>query len=169
MQIENISWLQQALINLDLVDEAAYQKTVSELLDEQPHLMGFLFNLEEEFAENPHELLLRAAVAFQQSLVSIGLNFKTVSPALLEEVISQKVDLFNALDGAEEGFDEQLLFHKTSSPQAVKSLIAYIDQNTMDTEFDAAARNNMLLILSALVELFEEAIATGNEPKPTNT
>jgi len=169
MQIENIGWLQQALINLDLVNEVAYQKTVSELLDEQPHLMGFLFNLEEEFAENPHELLIRSAVAFQQSLVSIGLNFKTVTPTLLEEVIAQKVDLFNALDSTEEGFNEQLLFHKTSSPAAVQGLIAYIDQNTMDTEFDAAARNNMLLILSALVELFEEAIATGDEAKPTHT
>lgn len=165
MQNVNAGWLQQALINLDLVNDSAYQKTVSELLDEQPHLMGFLFNLEEEFAENPHELLLRATIAFQQSLVSLGLNFKTVTPAMLEEVIRQKVELFNALDDAEEGFDEQALFHKTSSPDAVKGLLAYVDQNTLDTEFDAAARNNMLLVLSALVELFEEAVATGDEPK----
>ena len=165
MSTNNTGWLQQALINLDLVNDAAYQKTVSELLDEQPHLMGFLFNLEEEFAENPHELLLRATVAFQQSMVSIGLNFKPVTPALLEKVVNEKIALFNSLDQSEIGFDEHQFFHKTSSPAAVKSLIAYIDENTRDDEFDAAARNNMLLILSALVELFEEAIATGDEPK----
>ena len=86
---------------------------------------------------------------------------------MIEDVIKQKVELFNALDDAEDGFNETALFHKTSSPEAVKGLLAYLDENTLDTEFDAASRNNLLLILSALVELFEEAAATGDESKPT--
>jgi hypothetical protein len=51
------------------------------------------------------------------------------------------------------------LFSQISSPQAVKSLLKYIDENTAKSEFEENTRNNMLLILSALVEIMESAAA----------
>ena len=134
-----------------------YQSTVSDLLDEQPYLMGFLFNMEEEFDENPHELLMRATLAFYRALRQTGLLFEIVKPDMLEEVISSKVDMFNQIDREDEAFDETQLFATASSPETVQGLLNYIDENTRNQEFTEATRNNMLLVLSALVEIFENA------------
>ncbi len=151
------TWLQQALINLDLITDEIYQKEVSTFFDEQPYLMGFLFNLEEEFSENTHELLMRAALAFYQAMGSIGLEFEVVTPQLLNDTITKKVEDFNRLEKEDLAFDEAALFSKISSPQAVKSLLKYIDENTAKSEFEESTRNNMLLTLSALVEIMEAA------------
>jgi hypothetical protein len=151
------NWLQQALINLDLITDAVYQKEVSNFFDEQPYLMGFLFNLEEEFSENTHELLMRAALAFYQAMGSIGLEFEVATPQLLNDTVSKKVEDFNRLEKDDLAFDESALFSQISSPQAVKSLLKYIDENTAKSEFEESTRNNMLLILSALVEIMEAA------------
>jgi hypothetical protein len=159
MQENKATWLQQALIKLDLITDSAYQKEVSAFFDEQPYLMGFLFNLEEEFSENTHELLMRAALAFYQTMGSIGLEFEVVTPQLLNDTVSKKVEDFNRLEKDNLAFDESELFSQISSPQAVKSLLKYIDENTAKSEFEESTRNNMLLILSALVEIMESAAA----------
>ena len=157
MSTPKTTWLQQSLINLDLMTDKVYQSTVSDLLDEQPYLMGFLFNMEEEFDEAPHELLIRATLAFYRALRQTGLMFEIVKPDLIERVFTKKIDAFNNIDREDEAFDETQLFETASSPESIKGLLNYIDENTRSAEFTEATRNNMLLILSALVELFENA------------
>lgn len=151
------NWLQQSLINLDLMTDKQYQSTVSDLLDEQPYLMGFLFNLEEEFDEAPHELLIRATLAFYRALRQTGLLFELIKPDLIETIFNEKIETFNTIDQNEEAFDETQLFNSTSSPQAIKGLLHYINENSRTEAFSEVTRNNMLLLLSALVELFEHA------------
>jgi hypothetical protein len=88
---------------------------------------------------------------------SIGLAFEVVTPQLLNDTVSKKVEDFNRLEKDDLAFDESALFSQISSPQAVKSLLKYIDENTAKSEFEESTRNNMLLILSALVEIMEAA------------
>ena len=157
MALTRANWLQQALLKLDLMTDELYQKQVSSFFDEQPYLMGFLFNLEEEFSENTHDLLIRSALAFYQAMSQIGLQFQVITPQMLQDGITAKVEEFNDLDKDDLAFDETTLFKTISSPQAVKGLLAFIDENTAKSEFTEGTRNNMLLILSALVELMENA------------
>lgn len=157
MGTKKSNWLQQSLLNLDLMTDEVYQRMVSDLLDEQPYLMGFLFNLEEEFDETSHELLIRATLAFYRALRQTGLLFEVIKPDLIETIFTDKVQLFNQLDQEEEAFDETRLFKSTSSPQAIQGLLTFVNDNANTSGFTEATRNNMLLLISALVELFENA------------
>ena len=47
---------------LDSLDAPGLGKRISSLMDEQPHLMGFLFNLDDEFSEDDHTYILKCAI-----------------------------------------------------------------------------------------------------------
>jgi hypothetical protein len=166
MQQNRSTQLLQSLILLDLKRNDDYQQDVSNLLDEQPYLMGFLFNLEEDFSELSHELIIRASLALHHSLSSAGLYFHMITPEMLQKVIQQQVEAFEKIDEDDE-FHENDLLKEASSPVALKELVDFVDQNTRHEELSPADRTNLLLILNALIEIFETA-ATPTNPEGEN-
>lgn len=155
--------LVDTLIKLDLKKEKDYEKDLSQLLDEEPYLMGFLFNISDDFTEQSHELLLRSTLALRQSLLNSGLFFNMISPNELEEVISQNIKQFDELLG-EEDFDADLIYSHASSPVVLKELTNFITLNTSDEEPNAASTEKLMLVLSSIIELFERS-ATANNPE----
>ncbi len=168
MQEKTSTWLQQTLIKLDLGKEEEYQNEVSELLEEQPYLMGFVFNLAEDFSEETHELIIRATIALQKSLAHTGLFFKVITTKQLEDVLDDKIKAFEELENDDpEGFTEEAIIDAGSSPIALHSLYNFIDQNTSERELPFEHRTSLLLVLSAIIELFEMAASPQN-PETTN-
>lgn len=157
MQASNAHWLIKSISEINRMSDKAYQKSISDLLDEQPHLMGFLFNLAEEFDEQTHELLLKATIVLYDALRETGILFNMIKPDDLELVLEEKVKLFDEIDLNAEFLDENKLFEDISSPEVVKSLRNFVLANT--EVGDKANGNNILLILSVLVTLFENAAA----------
>ncbi len=172
MDIKSSAWLQQILMKLDLGKEEDYQKSVSELLDEQPYLMGFLFNLEEDFSENVLELIIRSTIALGKSFAHTGLFFKVISTTDLEEVVDEQIVHFENLEAqGPTAFTEQNIIEKASSPAALGGLYKFIDQNATALELPFAHRTSLLLVLSAIIELFEKAASPvdPDKAKPTDT
>lgn len=155
----------QSLIKLDLTPHADYQTQFSIFLDEQPYLVGFLFNIEEDFEEESHELLMRAALAFHISLADAGLFFKIITPQMLEETLNSNLAVFESLTNDDGELDEAALLQKSSSPVALQSLMTFIADNTEDLPI--SEYYGVLLILSAVIEVFELA-ATVSNPEGEN-
>ena len=170
MQEKSSAWLQQTLLKLDLGKEADYQHKVSGLLDEQPFLMGFVFNLAEDFTEEAHELIIRATLGMQESLVQAGLFFKVITTAQLEEVLDEKIKGFETLEAeGPESFTEENIIAKASSPIALTGLYKFVDENTNEDELPFEHRTSLLLVLSAIIELFEIAASPENPEKAMPT
>jgi len=170
MQEKSSAWLQQTLLKLDLGKEADYQRKVSELLEEQPYLMGFVFNLAEDFTEETHELIIRAILALQESLAHAGLFFKVITTQQLEEVLDDKIKAFETLENeGPESFTEENIIDKASSPIALNSLYKFVDENANEFELPFEHRTSLLLVLSAIIELFEIAASPENPEKAMPT
>lgn len=165
-------WLQNTLIRLDLMKFEDYQGEITELLEEQPYLMGFLFNLVDDFAENTHELLIRSTLALHHSLTKTGLFFKVINEATLEKVIAENVQGFEKIEQnvlTQELYTEESIFLAADSPVALRGLYNYIDENTTDAELPIEARSNLLLVLSVIIELFENAASPEDPEKAVPT
>jgi hypothetical protein len=150
------------LIQLDTKKEADYAKDISQLLDEEPYLMGFLFNLADDFSEQGHELLLRATLALRQSLAHSGLFFKMISPSVLEETLKLQVQAFEELQGDNETIDEETIYTHASSPVVLRELKNFITQNTFDAAPDEQTDESLLLILSTVIEVLEKSASPEN-------
>ena len=154
MTERSASVLQEALIKLDLMNDQAYQNQVAALLDEQPHLMGFLFNLADDFSEEAHDLMVRLTMALFQGLQASGLQFSMINAQMLEEMLAKKVGEMEAIDVDNQAFDEVAFLKDASSPATVQSMLQFMADNAT---LDETERNNSLLVLSAVTELFEVA------------
>lgn len=158
---ENISQkLVDQLVKIDLTSADVLEQEISELLDEQPYLMGFLFNLAEEFTEEEYDLLMRCCLALNKSLSAAGLFFEMISPEMLEAIIKQKVTDFEGYGDEDNFLDDAKMFEKASSPVVLKQLQVYLDDNLYQIENTAENRSGMLLIVSVLIELFETSATT---------
>lgn len=158
MDLNSSVWLQNAILELGLLNEAEYQKEVSKLLDDQPHIMGWLFNIGEDFTEPVHELIIRSSIALFRSLAETGLYFKVITPEMLETVINANVEAFENLEEQNpEGYTEQAIFELASSPIALKGLYGFVDGNVTELELPFESRSNLLLVLSSVIEVFEQA------------
>lgn len=168
--IDSSAWLQQALLKIDLGNATAYQQQISELLDEQPYFMGFLFNLEEDFSEMAHELLLRSTLAMHNGFVHTGLFFSVITQEQIEKIIDERIAAFEALEAqGETAFTAENIIAEASSPVALKSLYEFIVDNTTEDELPFADHTSLLLVLSAGIELLELAASPEDPDKQTET
>ena len=164
------AWLQNALVELELLKNKDYQIEISRLLDEQAYLMGWLFNLEEDFSEPVHDLIVKSSIALFRSLTEMGLFFQMIKPDHLEEAINTNIEAFESLEDSDEALTENAVIDQSSSPVALRSLYGFIDANTSDEDLPIEARSNLLFVLTTVIDLFEEA-ATPEDPtnkKPTD-
>ena len=79
-----------------------YTDRLSVFLDEQPHLLGFLFNLSEDFEEEEHEALLRTALllneGFAHAQLNVGLITEHHLQIAIDDVTAQLDDLTELLE-----------------------------------------------------------------------
>ncbi len=164
------AWLQNALVELELLKNKEYQVEISSLLDEQAYLMGWVFNLEEDFSETVHEMIVKSTIALYRALKETGLFFSIIKPDELEEAINTNIESLENLEEGEGELTENAVIENASSPVALKSLYGFIDANTSEQELPIEARSNLLFVLSTIIDLFEEAAASSDpsNAKPTD-
>jgi len=79
-----------------------YADRLSVFLDDQPHLLGFLFNLSEDFEEEEHEALLRTALllneGFAHAQLNVGLITEHHLQIAIDDVTAQLDDLTELLE-----------------------------------------------------------------------
>lgn len=163
-------WLQNALVELELLKNKDYQVEINRLLDEQAYLMGWLFNLEEDFSEAIHDLIIKSTIALFRSLTEMGLFFQMIKPDQLEDAINTNIEAFENLEEGDGELTENAIIDQAGSPVALRSLYSFIDANTTEDDLPIEARSNLLFVLSTVVDLFEESAASEDPSnrKPTD-
>ena len=164
------AWLQNALVELELLKNKDYQVEISRLLDEQAYMMGWLYNLEEDFTEPVHDMIIKSAIALFRSLSEMGLFFQMIKPDDMEEVINANIESFENLEEGDGELTENAIIDQSSSPVALRSLYGFIDANSSDEELPLEARSNLLFVLTTIIDLFEGAAASEDPSnrKPTD-
>ena len=150
--------LKKAKTHLDELDGIKYHDKVNDFLDSQPYLVGFLYNLADDFTEEEHEAIMRCAVllleAFELSNIPIGI----VTQGVLNEVIEEKVEVFDkvSLMG---GAQDVLLTDITASPQVFDALVGYIREDIKKgLPKDEEGLQNVFILLGILIRVFEESV-----------
>ena len=141
--------------HLDGLSDADFGQRLSSLMDEQPHLTGFLFNLDEEFSENTHQELLKASLVIRDVFVSAGMPLHMLVGSEIDAVVEEEVKAYEDL--AEEGeVDQDGMKSLSSSPELFTSILKH-----MSVEEEEKA--NVGLMISVLIRLMEEAAGAQEE------
>lgn len=150
--------------------QETYAERLSAFLDEQPHLLGFLFNLSEDFEEEEHEALLRTALllneGFTQAQLNVGLITEHHLQIAIDDVTAQLDDLTELLEEDAE-LDLDRMVRVARSPFVFEEM-----RNFLHTELqnglpeDQVQRHNLLVLIDVLIGAFEEAVQL--EPKKEN-
>lgn len=136
---------------LDELSSADFGQRISVFTDEQPHLSGFLFNLDEDFSESDHDRILKTAIVVRDVLVGAGAPLEMVNNEIIEQVIGEKVEQYDLL--GEEEYPIQKYVDMASSPQMFASILAN----------NAGANENLYLITDVIISVLEESAVRMNK------
>lgn len=145
---------------LNSLDAPALGKRISSLMDEQPQLMGFLFNLDDDFSEEGHTFLLKSAIVIRDVFISAGIPLDTILNTHIEAIIEERVKLYDVLEENEEN-DLPNWKLKAYSPSLFNLIInrfADIEPTTQATA----------LLIDAIIGLYEEAAASQQDKNKKN-
>ncbi len=145
---------------LNALDDAGLGKRISTMMDEQPHLMGFLFNLDDDFSEEEHTFLLKSTIVIRDVFVSAGIPLDVIYNDGIEQIVEDRVKMYDALV-AEERNDAETWELEAFSPV----LYAFVLQNTQDLE---DVSQQLSLVIDVIIGLFEEAAASQQEKDSKN-
>ena len=137
---------------LDSLDAPNLGKRISTLMDEQPHLMGFLFNLDEDFSEDEHTYILKSAIVIRDVFISAGIPLDVVHNSSIEQIVEDRVEHYNRLV-EEDRNDAETWELEAFSPM----LYSFI----MNQNKEIGLQNQQQsLVLDVIIGLFEEAAAS---------
>ena len=125
---------------------------ISQLTDEQPQIMGFLFNLDEDFSEAEHNYILKSAIVVRDVFISAGIPFDLVNTDKVDEIIQEKVEVYDKLAESEETNNLKNWIEKSDNPVLFESILSH---NPAKTEIE----QNMALVIDVIIGFFEEATA----------
>ena len=91
---------------LNSLDVPALGKRISSIMDEQPQLMSFLFNLDDDFSEEGHTFLLKSAIVIRDVFISAGIPLDTILNTHLESIVEERVKLYDVLEERLKRFNE---------------------------------------------------------------
>ena len=126
---------------------------ISAFMDEQPHLTGFLFNLDDDFSEEAHTFLLKASIAVRDVLVGAGIPLGMINNETIEQVVQEKVEQYDTLTEEEKPLNEYV--HLSSSPQMLEAVLKQFDKTD----------ENLILIVDVIISLLEESAADAEDRK----
>jgi len=125
---------------------------ISQLMDEQPHAMGFLFNLDEDFTEAEHNYILKSAIVVRDVFISAGIPFDVVYADKIQEIIEELVKVYDKLAENEEINNLKNWVENANSPILFENVLGHNPAQT-------AVQQDMALIIDLIIGIFEEATA----------
>jgi len=120
--------------------------------------MGFLFNLDEDFSEAEHSYILKSAIVVRDVFISAGIPFDLVNTNKVEEIISEKVEIYDELTKNEETNTLTSWIEKSDSPVLFETVLSH---NPVKADLE----QNMALVIDILIGFFEEATADTSKDK----
>lgn len=137
---------------LDALDAPGLGKRISSLMDEQPHLMGFLFNLDDDFSEDEHTFILKTAIVIRDVFISAGIPLDVVYNPSIEQIVEDRVSLYNRLDSEERNNPESWEL-EANSPV----LYSFVMGKNPEVGLQSQQQS---LIVDVIIGLYEEAAAS---------
>jgi hypothetical protein len=145
---------------LDSLDAPGLGKRISSLMDEQPHLMGFLFNLDDDFSEDEHTFILKSAIVIRDVFISAGIPLDVIENASIEQIVEDRVELYNRLEG-EERSDAETWELEAFSPV----LFSFVTNQNKELGLQ---NQQQALIVDVIIGLYEEAAASQEHKNDKN-
>lgn len=144
------------------LSEEAYEQHVTQLLEEQPHLIGFIFNLAEQMEEDETAFIVYSAVVVSQVFKTLTYPMEMVDEVRFEKILNTELGNFNDFF-KEKNESIEALFQICSSPDTVAALFSiYAEQKGDPFENDEWLQ--VLTLLDIVVATLEESISTDFKP-----
>jgi hypothetical protein len=155
--------LQKIFIDLNELPEAQYEQHLSQLTEEQPYLMGFLFNLDEDLEEDKLGFVLHSALVLSQVFKTLTYPMEIVDEKDIEAIIMEQSALFEKYFTEHEDLTFEGLFAQCTSPDTVAALFFLLVEEFGDEVLDDEPAS-VISILNITVALFEQAVEKGMKP-----
>lgn len=147
--------------------DADYQQHITTLTEEQPYLLGLLFNLDEDFEEHALDFLVHATLVVSQSFKALTYPMGIVGAPEIEKLMQAQVESFDAYF-ATEAVSYEGLFAQCSSPDTVAALF-YLFEEDNGEEVLVEDPPRIILMLSLIVSVLEHAVVVdGSTPADVN-
>lgn len=137
---------------LESLDAPGFGKRISLLMDEQPHLMGFLFNLDDEFSEEDHTYILKCAIVVRDVFISAGIPLDIIENTSIEQIVEDRVGVYNRLD-EEDRNDAETWELEAFSPVLYGIVLKHSLASSQQSQ-------QLSLIVDVIIGLYEEAAAS---------
>lgn len=137
---------------------------LSQFMDEQPVLFGFLLNLSEEFEDEEHDQLVRAALVLREGFAQMTLPLRTISNAVIEDVTREVTE---ALEDQDAVADDEVMTREARSPYVYAEVRQFLHENMRQgLPADLVDRHNLMVVVDIMIGCFEEAIDLGDDQDP---
>ena len=137
---------------LNNLDAPGLGGRISTMMDEQPELMGFVFNLDEDFTEDEHTFLIKAVIVIRDVFISAGIPLDIVANESIEQIVEDRVKLYDQFVTEERNDAETWELEANSPVLYALTLHSYPDVEGVSQQ--------MSLVIDVIIGLFEEAAAS---------
>lgn len=160
--------LESAIREMNLTGDEHWNSLLGESMDEQPHLFAFLFNLADDFSEEVHEQLLRETVVLLAAFRKAGVEIDLITPAGLDKIIGEKVDLYESL-AEEDNLNPEAMEGAANSPQVFDRVRKHIMNQLGDyMPILDESQANLNLMVDILISAMEEHAVLGSDDSNEN-
>lgn len=90
-------YIAEAIADYEALKAPEQGALLMQVLEDQPYLMGFITNIADEFSEAQHEALVDSTIILLNAFIAAGQPLGMVPAALVDEVIKEKTEQYEAL------------------------------------------------------------------------
>ncbi len=154
-----------AIADYEAMSQEEQGKMIINVLEDQPALMGFITNLADDFDDTEHEVLVDSAVILINAFISAGIPVEMVPHQMIEEVIKDKVDSYEAKTKDINEINKTSLLDLSDSPKVFEDLMVRALFKTKSTEVTPMEQLNFYMSLDIVVSIIERSVAYEMEKK----
>ncbi|MDZ7845537.1 MAG: hypothetical protein U5L96_01455 [Owenweeksia sp.] len=165
MKHPNKDFVAEAIADYEAMKQEEQGQLLVQIMEDQPFLMGFITNLADDFSDSEHAVLVDSTVILINAFVSAGIPISMIPHQMLEEVINERVDSYEA--HADE-LQDDIARAVTDSPMVFEDLRNRALFKSNLKEEDLAARQKFSLILDTIIAIVERSISVEIEEKGKN-
>ena len=148
-----------AIADYEAMSQEEQGKMIVNVLEDQPALMGFITNLADDFDDTEHEVLVDSAVILINAFISAGIPVEMVPHQMIEEVIKDKVDSYEAKTKDIDEVSKTNLLDLSDSPKVFEDLRVRALFKTKSTEVTPMEQLNFYMSLDIIVSIIERSVA----------
>jgi hypothetical protein len=159
--------LEETLREIALLSESQLNLEITHLLDEQPYLIGTLFQLETDCSDDENWLLFMTTLAIIKSFHRIGLPIQMIAIDQLQQVQKDIQNAFKPLLEQDEIVEADVL-RIASSPITLQTILSAVPEMRLAPMKKSGERHiHIMLLMDWIITCVEHAVSkpeqtTGN-------